>query len=175
MDKKTIDEMARDIANSGKVASELLCEETKTILREKGNFKSTERMKTLSDIVAEELAKMGYRKIPEGAVVLTKEENQKYLAFKIIEPQVRGCLDREYKLEKQVRALDDELNLAKRVLSYDDAMPLAKWEEQLRKETAEKFAERVKMAFYYHFDELIPSIMADKIDEICKEIIEEIK
>ena len=44
--------------------------------------------------------------------------------------------------------------------------------EKVRKETAEKFAERVKMAFYYHFDELIPSIMADKIDEICKEITE---
>lgn len=25
------------------------------------------------------------------------------------------------------------------------------------------------MAFYYEFDELIPSIMADKIDEIAKE------
>ena len=39
-----------------------------------------------------------------------------------------------------------------------------------KKETAEKFAERVKMAFYYEFDELIPSIMADKIDEIAREI-----
>ncbi len=29
--------------------------------------------------------------------------------------------------------------------------------------------ERIKMAFYYEFDELIPSIMADKIDEIIKE------
>lgn len=29
--------------------------------------------------------------------------------------------------------------------------------------------ERIKMAFYYEFDELIPSIMADKIDEIVKE------
>lgn len=40
----------------------------------------------------------------------------------------------------------------------------------LVKEKLKKFAERVKMAFYYEFDELIPSIMADKIDEICKEI-----
>ena len=40
----------------------------------------------------------------------------------------------------------------------------------LTREEFEKFAERVKMAFYYEFDELIPSIMADKIDEICKEI-----
>lgn len=66
MDKqKQIEEMARDVANAGKVASEWLCEETKRILREKGNFKSTEHTKTLSDIVAEELAKMGYRKIPD--------------------------------------------------------------------------------------------------------------
>ena len=31
------------------------------------------------------------------------------------------------------------------------------------------FGERVKMAFYYEFDELIPSIMADKIDELVEE------
>ena len=32
-----------------------------------------------------------------------------------------------------------------------------------------EFAESVKMAFYYEFDELIPAIMADKIDELVKE------
>ena len=32
-----------------------------------------------------------------------------------------------------------------------------------------EFAERIKMAFYYEFDELIPSRMADKIDELVKE------
>lgn len=32
-------------------------------------------------------------------------------------------------------------------------------------------AERIKMAFYYEFEELIPSIMADKIDEIVKEVL----
>ena len=39
-----------------------------------------------------------------------------------------------------------------------------------RKQAVEEFAERVKMAFYYEFDELIPSIMADKIDELVKEV-----
>lgn len=39
-----------------------------------------------------------------------------------------------------------------------------------RKQVVEEFAERVKMAFYYEFDELIPSIMADKIDELVKEV-----
>ena len=37
----------------------------------------------------------------------------------------------------------------------------------------EDVAERIKMAFYYEFDELIPSIMADKIDEIVKEVLNE--
>ena len=39
-----------------------------------------------------------------------------------------------------------------------------------RKQAVKEFAERVKMAFYYEFDELIPSIMADKIDELAKEV-----
>ena len=39
-----------------------------------------------------------------------------------------------------------------------------------RKQAVIEFAERVKMAFYYEFDELIPSIMADKIDELAKEV-----
>lgn len=33
-----------------------------------------------------------------------------------------------------------------------------------------EFAESVKMAFYYEFDELIPSTMAEKIDELVKEV-----
>ena len=43
--------------------------------------------------------------IPENAVVLTREEQQKYAAYKIIEPQIRGCLDRERELEKRNSAL----------------------------------------------------------------------
>lgn len=32
-----------------------------------------------------------------------------------------------------------------------------------------EFAEKLKMAFFYEFDEIIPSIMSDKIDELLKE------
>ena len=39
------------------------------------------------------------------------------------------------------------------------------------KKAVEDVAERIKMAFYYEFDELIPSTMADKIDEIVKEVL----
>lgn len=42
-----------------------------------------------------------------------------------------------------------------------------------KKELAEKLAERIKNEFYIQFDEIIPSIMADKIDEIVKEVLNE--
>ena len=38
-----------------------------------------------------------------------------------------------------------------------------------RKRAVKRFATSVKLAFYYEFDELIPSIMADRIDELVKE------
>ena len=43
------------------------------------------------------------------------------------------------------------------------------------KEGIKDFAEQVKMAFYAEFDEIIPSVMADKIDDIVKEMTEEEK
>lgn len=36
------------------------------------------------------------------------------------------------------------------------------------KQAVKEFAEKVKMAFYYEFDEIMPSIMSDKIDELLK-------
>lgn len=36
----------------------------------------------------------------------------------------------------------------------------------------EKFAEEIKLEFYREFDEIIPSIMADKIDELKKKYTE---
>ena len=41
---------------------------------------------------------------------MSESEYQKYCAYKIIEPQIRGCLDRERELQKQVDELKDELD-----------------------------------------------------------------
>lgn len=54
---------------------------------------------------------------------------------------------------------------------YKNAIP--EYEHSLRAEAVKEFAEQVKMAFYYEFDELIPSIIADKIDNIVKEMVGE--
>ena len=109
MEKQMIEEMAKTYCQNG--------------------FKCDENCQTNGCRVYEvctELYNAGYRKIPEGAVVLTRSEHQKYLAFKIIEPQVRGCLDRERELEKRL--------------------------ETMRKETAEKFAEMAKEKFAYDIE-----------------------
>ena len=41
--------------------------------------------------------------------------------------------------------------------------------KQYKVQAVKEFAEKVKMAFFYEFDEIIPSIMSDKIDELLKE------
>ena len=41
--------------------------------------------------------------------------------------------------------------------------------DEQRKQVVREFAERVKNAFYAEFDEIIPSIMANKIDDLVKE------
>lgn len=63
------------------------------------------------------------------------------------------------------------------------AETLEKENEQLKAENAalrerlikavKDVAERIKTAFYCEFEELIPSIMADRIDEIVKEVLNE--
>ena len=52
----------------------------------------------------------------------------------------------------------------------DDCAVITKDElKQYKVQAVKEFAEKVKMAFFYEFDEIIPSIMSDKIDELIKE------
>lgn len=48
----------------------------------------------------------------------------------------------------------------------------SEYDNNIKAEAIKEFAKQVKMAFYYEFDELIPSIMADKIDNLVKEMTE---
>lgn len=41
--------------------------------------------------------------------------------------------------------------------------------------TVKELAERIKVEFYAQFDELIPSVMSDRIDELVKEVLQEEK
>lgn len=83
----------------------------------------------------------GYRKLPEDSVVLSMEE-YKRITKELVTEQRATEIAKEY---------------------------FIKHNEQIRKEAVKDFAEKVKMAFFYEFDEIIPSIMSDKIDELIKE------
>ena len=92
----------------------------------------------------------GYRKIPEGAVVLTREENEKLKSLANDHCTYCHLMDLpDFESERMIR---------------DDT----------RKETAEKFAEMVSKAFIglncIDIDEW--NWCQKKIDEICKEITE---
>ena len=80
--------------------------------------------------LAEELYNAGYRKVPEGAVIVSK---------KVWEEHIENW-------DKCGKAI----------------------EERVRKETAEKFAERVKE----ETDHGISALYDSTVDEICKEITE---
>ena len=115
----------------------------------------------------------GYRNIPEGAVVLTETEYNDLLSdeVKTIERDIA-----EYWATEEVATVAKELHKEGYRKIDDHAILVLRkakcLEQKIRMETAEKFAEQVKMAFYYHFDEFIPSIMEKDIDEIAKEIME---
>lgn len=52
----------------------------------------------------------------------------------------------------------------------DDCAVITKDElKQYKVQAVKEFAEKLKMAFFYEFDEIVPSIMSDKIDELIKE------
>ena len=56
------------------------------------------------------------------------------------------------------------------VLTPEERLEEMRHVNEESKQAAKEFAERVKMAFYCEFDELIPSTMADKIDELANEV-----
>ena len=88
----------------------------------------------------------------------------------------RGCFDATAIVDR-LGELEDKIERGELVEVPKGAVVLTPEERgaemrlcnEERKQTVKEFAERVKMAFYYEFDELIPSIMADKIDELVED------
>lgn len=145
MDKQMIEEMARHLCLSWKNMYDS-CEQC------------TEKLCCTYLEVAEELTKAGYRKIPEGLVVLTREElDKKYVSISM------------YELAK---AFHNEKCAEFEKLCYD-YNKLKTEQEQARKETAENFAERLKARYMppiKKWDEISIGCLFYDIDEICKEI-----
>ena len=147
MDKQMIEEMAKLV--QGDMCGDRPCEEcnyhgfkTKILSRYCGTY-----------LIAEKLYAAGYRKIPEGAVVLTRKDREEFNEL------YRSALQRAEKWEKLCGIKIKET----------------------RKETAEKFAERLKekleenspIAGYDLEDlEFDGETIQECIDEICEEFTE---
>ena len=83
---------------------------------------------------------------------------------------LQGLIDRLAELEDKIeRGELVEVPKGAVVLTPEERAEEMRLANEERKQVVREFAERVKMAFYYEFDELIPSIMADKIDELVEE------
>jgi hypothetical protein len=106
--------------------------------------------------IAKRLERKGYRKIPENAVVLTREEKEEY--------------------ESLIKLLIYDKPIKSRIYEF-----IKDIKDRIRKETAEKFAERLKeelenrspIAGYDLEDlEFDGEIIQEGIDEIAKEFTE---
>ncbi len=95
--------------------------------------------------MAQDLTNLGYtkNKIPEGSVVLDRQEHQRYCAYKIIEPQIKGCLDRERELKKQVNELEEQRD-RQAYIAEELIQEKHRWTEQARKETAKEIFYKLK-------------------------------
>ena len=82
---------------------------------------------------------------------------------------LQGLIDHLAELEDKIER-GELISTVQDERSEQEIAFFVKHNAEVRKQAVKEFAERVKMAFYYEFDELIPSIMADKIDELVKEV-----
>jgi hypothetical protein len=113
----------------------------------------------------------GYRKIPEGGVVLTKEEAE----------QVYGTVKNHGELLKDLQEAKSVFEKEMEEAQKEFVKHFEEHEKEVRKETAEKFAERLKELvadrncnedYEWGDVQVDGQIFIECVDEICKEISE---
>ena len=110
------------------------------------NFACVELSKEQRLEIARVLINLDYRKILEGSVVLDRQEHQHYCAYKIIEPQIKGCLDRERELERKLKELEEQRD-KQAYITEELIQEKHRWTEQARKETAKEIFETLYEEF----------------------------
>lgn len=113
--------------------------------------------------VAKHFYNTGYRKIPKDSVVLDKHEHQNYCAYKIIEPQIKGCLDRERELKKQVAELEKQRD-RQAYIAEELIQEKHRWTEQARKEAVKQALQEL----YEQIDEKTSKWVKVQIEMIAK-------
>lgn len=133
--KNCTDEMIEEMQSCNNCVCKVVCYERANIEEIEG--KESDAMKSWEEYVKQYGCQYYQPKIPKGSVVLDRQEHQKYCAYKIIEPQIKGCLDRERELEKQVAELEEQRD-RQAYIAEDLIQEKHRWTEQARKETAKE-------------------------------------
>lgn len=82
---------------------------------------------------------------------------------------VKQYQDEIDRLETELAHREEDLVHADEKVFYRK-MAVKLEEDKIKKQAVKEFAKRIKMEFYYEFEELIPSIMANKIDDLITEL-----
>ncbi len=94
---KEIEEMAKDIEKVEKEVYSVIVKETQAYVQKhhKYNAKkdySLAHTKTIHERTAEDMFKLGYRKLPKNSVVLSREEYDKFLRQDFIIDELKDCV-----------------------------------------------------------------------------------
>lgn len=71
--------------------------------------------------------------------------------------------------EKEIEKLETFNNKLSQGIYYGNGEHLCNNLQKIKKEAINEFAEEVRKMLYYEFDEIIPSIISDKIDKLLEE------
>lgn len=104
--------------------------------------------------------------------LLNEKEWQDYCAFKHIEPQIRGCLDREREYIKQIAEKDEEIERYKDYLSCSGFFPVVEKAKREKFDFAIEWLEKIKDFATYHYGEYSAVVITHYIDNQIKQLKE---
>ena len=159
--KNCTNEIIEEMASCDNCVCKVVCYERANIEEIEG--KESDAMKSWEEYVKQYGCQYYQPKIHEGSVVLDRQEHQKYCAYKIIEPQIKGCLDRERELERKLKELEEQRD-RQAYIAEDLIQEKHRWTEQARKEAVKEALQEL----YEQIDEKTPKWVKVQIEMIAK-------
>ena len=144
--EKQINEMAKDLEKVEKEAYSRLVKETQAYVKEHYRYNSKEdyslaHTKTVFELTAEEMTKLGWVKLPKDSVVLSKEEYQKDFSNQFNKGYKYGSKETAEKILRELKHSEFKFAVEINRSSQED---VSKALEELRKSIFGKINELAK-------------------------------
>lgn len=134
---------------------------------------SEQRKKMLEDLSTKNWKLEQQLAEKEKMHLLDETEYQNYCAFKHIESQIKGCLDRERELEKKLAEKEETIKYLKGIKRYDIGEMITE-NTRLKQQLAEKDKKNKELEQSLHFEEqghnLSIQYFEEKTDKLRKQI-----